>query len=374
MSPLENNRRKVPPTEFPSHEEYRRQTGRKLSPEEYERSRLLHARSRGLEPWPPKEKPTSRGLNRRQFLVGVGSIAAVGLGYAAYEMLRKYPALEGVVGGGDLDQFDYDDVVKQAKAFLKERYGGDVTLVVGDDKDLYPEITGEKVTLDKYKVSIRAIVGELSRDPEYPVEFIRAIAEGRGVEFRVMHNVHLEETDGDNPFLSKKDPVGGVAPRLREGKPAQIIIDSDESEEFQRQTVHHEINHRAAAKWQNREDRDGKWRGLHAGAMSNPYKRKPKGGHDYSVPPPRYFLNHHASTHPVEDQAVTAEYMLTPRLHVQFAEKVKIERDPAIKAILIAKYNRVKAEYAEWSKGKIDEAFWDKIIKQGLKEKGTLVG
>ena len=312
-----------------------------------ERERLK--KSKAEQPIP---EPT-----RRDFLKSAAAYSfAIAAGLTGAEILRRYGVLERLVGTDeDVDQFDYDEVVRQGKAYLKELYGAN--LVVGDSKD-HPTITGDRMTLDHYKQSIRAIIREAGR---YPPEFIRDLGADLGFEFRVMHNVQVYE------FGYGRERVGGVALYPHTDQPRQVIIDSEEPFEDQRRIIHHEVNHAAAFRWQNIGERDGTWKNLHSGVSVDPYVGRAWRSYAYSAP--RYYLSPYAMKSAAEDQATCAEYLLTPLLHLEFIRRIREEPDAAVRAVLVRKYAEAKREYFEWSDGRMDEAYWEEIIRAGLRER-----
>ncbi len=71
----------------------------------------------------------------------------------------------------------------------------------------------------------------------------------------------------------------------------------------------------------------------------------------------------------MEDMATCAEYMLTPKLHIEFIERWRDERDPKVKTILAKKYTQTRYNYQKWSGGKMSEQYWSKIIEEGYAQR-----
>lgn len=322
-----------------------------------------HKRAESAEEW--KQKMMASGyvptpgdsiLSRRTFLTGGAAFAAGGLTtdyFKGYTLLGRF--LNDTVAG----QYDYDEVVKEAKQFLKERFHVDLFVGLGKHNESF---TGDPAVLEKYKTTLRVIVDEITK---YPPKMIQKIGERRGFDIRAIAKLGLKS--GDDPSQSDKHWTG-FAPWLTKSDAAQLLLHANETESQQRVTFHHELNHRCAEKWQKKEDRDKKWIALHGKISARPYREIPKGERHGASPKEHFFLSNYSGTRPIEDQAVCAECMMIPRLHLWFLKRIQEEQEPASKQILTAKYNTVKQEYFLWSEGEIAQSFWDAIIKQGLHE------
>lgn len=300
-------------------------------------------------------------LSRRNLLIG-GATLAAGL---AIDNIGKFSPLAKWLDDKIAGQFDYDEVVKEAKSFMKERYHIDLVIGVKEGQN---DILGDAVTLEKYRTILRVIMQEMSK---YPSEMIQKIGEGPGFELRIIDNLYTKGplSGFSSNFSNIGQRVGGIAPFRTEDKPAQLILDSNQMEYIQRQTLHHELNHLSANKWENRQERDQRWMGFHKKISKDPYHRVSSDTKAEDPPKEPYFLTNYASSAPVEDQAVCAEWMMTPLLHAEFVKRWQDERDPSVREVLSLKYVETVREYNEWSGGKIDDAFWDTIWKQGLREK-----
>ena len=295
-------------------------------------------------------------MSRRSLLTG-GAALAVGL---AVDNIGKFSPLAKWLDDKVVGQFDYDEAVKEAKGFLKERYG--INLVMGNEKD-QDEFRGDPVALERYRVTLRLIVQEMSK---YPPEMIHKIAEGRGLEIRVVDNLFVKEGQQES---RREFRAGGLAPFLEQGKVAQLILDAGYAEHHQRAMVHHELNHRASQKWENQTERNKKWVGFHSKVSArSPYRKKREGAKDYDTTPERFFVIEYAATHPQEDEAVCAEMMMNPLRHLEFLNLWRNEQDKNVKDVLAVKYVETKRNYLNWSGGKIDDAFWQAIIKRGEEE------
>jgi hypothetical protein len=91
-----------------------------------------------------------------------------------------------------------------------------------------------------------------------------------------------------------------------------------------------------------------------------------------------WFARPYGATDPVEDRASMAETILQPYSHhllVMDLEYLQKE-DPVSFDILFQKYESVKRNYFDWSRGVMSDTFWDMVIAQGRdmyrKEGGTV--
>ncbi|MBI5644944.1 hypothetical protein HY970_02490 [Candidatus Kaiserbacteria bacterium] len=322
----------------------------------------------------PKTNKGERGpdMSRRKFLRGLGAGAAA-VAVDALDPLGKYKALAGFVAQSrESDQYDYDQVVKEAKAYLRETYN--IHLVMGADKDPNTaEILGEKVALDNYKQTVRLIVEEIQR---YPARMIKNVMmNGRPLEIRVVQVLNLKKASFTG--LTRAAGVAFHSGGNLFGKAERIGLDATEDRNYQRQSIHHELNHMFIAGG-GRLHQQRRWIAMHAKLTKTPYvnvledfgvQKSPQASVNTSHVA---FLDYYARLSSGEDEAVCAEYMFMPRLHVAFREKIRSERDPLVKEVLLAKYNAVKADYRLWSNGEMGDAFWDEIYQKGLSEKESI--
>ncbi len=295
-------------------------------------------------------------ISRRKFLLGAGAVAAT----LVIDNVGKFTPLAKWLDDKVVGQYDYDAEVSRAKSYLKERYG--IDLVMGEDKNR-EQILGDPVTLEKYRTTLRILFQEISK---YPPEMIHKMREGRVFEIRIVHTLYRK--DIGNPDIPPKR-VAGTALWPSEKGPTRVALDAGFDEFFQRKNIHHELNHKFAER--NWQERDKKWVSFHAAVSVKPYHPESANVSSDVMAEERYFLTKYASSAPPEDQAVCAEWMMTPSLHVIFLDRWRNEKDPVTKDILAAKYIETKKNYSDWSDGKIGDAFWESIIAQGEKERGS---
>ncbi|MDO8576092.1 MAG: hypothetical protein Q7R90_02145 [bacterium] len=311
----------------------------------------------------PDFVPEPRGLSRRTLLAGgFGLAATVAMAPSHIGKLSQSAKLSSDAAVG---QFDYDPGVRRIHSHMKERYG--IDFAVGPEKN-QKEILGNVPSLEKYKAMLHLIKEEMFK---YPPDMIRKIGEGRGFETRAIENLSTTE-----PITGMYDTEGkeiaGFAPLLVPGKPAQLLVNPGQPGYSQRQTLHHDLNHRLAIKLENPEERDRKWKALHKKITQNPYRRVSGDTKSTTAPTERYFLTQYASASPEEDQAVCAEWMMTPRLHAEFVRRRDNDPDELVREILAAKYELTIADYSEWSDGEMGRPFWDGVYRQGLKENAAI--
>lgn len=309
--------------------------------------KLLHElRERGV-------KQTSKGeVSRRDFLFGAGAAAATAV-----------IGLDRVQIGDS----DFHKKVNEFKGGLEKLYG--VRIVMGPPHG-EEHIRGDITTLKTYADTLTLISQEFSK---YPLGMIQKVSNKRRLEIRVMDKLASTETASfDVSAQAKNQPVavGGLMEEKVNGKEeARITLNTSVQAAYLRRVLHHELNHRFSREWEGWNQRTRKWARFNSTSVLNPYRPVPLGTKGDTPTRDRRFLTLFASSSAEEDQAVCAEWMMTPRLHADFLERIEDEQDENIKAILAAKYDEIIDTYKRWSGGKINEAFWQAIIDQGHKEK-----
>jgi hypothetical protein len=306
---------------------------------------------------------TTNSLSRRFLrIAGIAALAGA-IGIPDWDSKSTFgKSLADTAGEG---QDAYDAFVQGSKARLKETYG--IVILAGPEKG-QNEYLGNPPSLDAYKKTLQILEERLS---DYPPEMIRAVGEGRGLEIRAIDEpTQPMEKGPQNPNGEKRIRIAGNALPLQEGKPAQLILATNEDESSQRRSIDHELNHRFAEKFQTWGQRRVMWKGFHSEIMAeNPYHPERIQMNPNTPPSEAYFLNMLASTSAEEDQAVTAEWMMTPLLHYEFVERLNGEKGKERDA-LSRKYGETMRNYAAWSGGRINEQFWRKKLKQGKEEWG----
>ena len=293
----------------------------------------------------------SFGLSRRAVLFGVGAAALstsglLALGLTQQEMI-EHPLVKKLMDEADDKEYDFDAIVKDAKRYLKDKYG--MLLAVGPDKD-GELILGDKATLEHYRITLRLLVQELAR---YPSEMILNVTSRKSVPVRIVDRPESRMRLGEPPYR-----VGGVVhywPLIR------IALDSSATLVYQQQAIHHEINHALTAK--DAVDLSSRWIEMHKPIAANAYDKRID-----HTPLAEYFLTPYASTNPREDLATCAEYMMTPLLHIEFLKRIGAATSPITRQILQAKYDSVKSAYLRLSGGKMDERFWYAIATEGIRK------
>lgn len=297
-------------------------------------------------------------LSRRGFLTGGAALAAS----TAVDWQQPGPFTNFL--GKPLGELDYHSEVNEFKQILERNYG--IKLIMGPQPD-QKRVTGDMVLLEKYKSVMEVIAQELSY---YPPEMIREIGKGRTFEIRIIDNLYQK-----GPFagLQSSDDavkITAVAQPIAKDGMARLSLEADKSQAILRRTIHHELNHFFAAKWENWEKRNEKWVAFHEKISPNPYEKVPPGTTVQAPAPPekRYCLTYYASAAAQEDEGVCAEWMMTPLLHFEFRHRIDNEEDKNVRDVLLAKYNQTIENYRIWSRGKIDKPFWEAIYRQGEKE------
>jgi hypothetical protein len=309
------------------------------------------------------DKKDDPDMGRRKFLTGLGAIVAVGTTMGSSALANTLSPKKAERASGE-EELDFDEYILRKKEFLKEEYGIDLH---GVPESGQTEVLGKRPPLEKYKNAIRMLLDELAAY-ECP-EMIRNIGEGRGFEVRLLEypyeKKHGVSTDGKEDEIQY---VGGAAPHLREGKPAQMILSVNEDEDLFREDVHHELGHNLSYRFENQEKRNGFWAALNSPETYGA-QIVPKGIHPRTPADKNCFLTIHAQENAEEDQAVTAGWMMRPNLLFEFLERWHNEKDPVMKTILGAKYVQTQANYRAWSGGKMNEAYWKRKVNAAVKEK-----
>ncbi|OGG49357.1 hypothetical protein A3C18_03395 [Candidatus Kaiserbacteria bacterium RIFCSPHIGHO2_02_FULL_54_11b] len=305
-------------------------------------------------------------MTRRTFLRGAAATAAVGIagatglaGMTAIGQLKMEQLARFLDDASGEPQYDYDTAISEAKTFLKTAY--DIDLKVGVGKD-HENIVGDHASMERTRDTLRHLVQELKR---YPPDMIQKLGEGRGFQIHIVESRLIVKDKAPTGEIVMERSVAGVAPFLKEGRPATMILKSDGEDEWQRTLIHHELNHRFAEKWQVWRERDEKWIAMHAPMTERPYwgyykvnDRKDK------TPTPAYVFRRYGLAAPVEDQAICAEAALIPRLHAYMEDAIRTTADPHAKKVLRAKLQATKADYLVWSGGKMDAKYWERLCKE----------
>ncbi len=313
---------------------------------------------RGQQIQDPDVSSEKRVFTRRNILLGGAALVAAG----AADSGQLGPFANFLVK--PLGELDYHAKANEFKEILERNYG--IKLIMGPQPG-QQRFTGDMVLLEKYKSVMELIAQELSH---YPPEMIREIGKGRVFEIRVIDNFYVKGAFVGLQSSDKAAKATAVAQPIAEDGITRLSLEANESELLQRRTIHHELNHFFAAKWENWERRNEKWTAFHEKISPNPYEPVPSGTTPYTPAPPgkRYSLTYYASSAAQEDEAVCAEWMMTPWLHFEFRNRIATEQDKNVRDTLLAKYNETIENYRIWSRGKMDKAFWERIYQQGLKE------
>ena len=282
-------------------------------------------------------------------------------------LLGGAAALAAMTSGMKLGDSDFHKKANELKSVLEKLYG--VRIVMGPP---YGEehIRGDMTTLETYANTLTLISQEFSK---YPLGMIRKVTGKRTLEVRVVDKLTSTATTASEVSAQEKEhpvTVSGLMEELGNGNEGtRITLNTSLQAANLRRTIHHELNHRFSREWEDWSRHTRKWARHNSTSVLNPYRPVPLGTKADAPTNDRRFLTLFASSSAEEDQAVCAEWMMTPRLHADFLERIENEQDGNIKAILAAKYDEIIDTYKRWSSGKIDAAFWHRIAEQGKKEK-----
>lgn len=336
-----------------SHKDVPQSEKREARPEESVLRTSADERERRLSELARASEEAGPSLSRRGFLLGSFAFA----GAAALDWHGKHSPLskwlDDTIGEG---QYGYDAAVREARSYMKERYG--IELFMGQEPG-QDEETGNTVRLERYRNIIRALIEEMVH---YPPEMVRKAGEHSPIRIRIIDSLHVK-----GPIAAMPDNTGVRLGGLVtvEGHGTRFSLDAALTDESLHRNVHHEMNHVFSRAFEEQRSRDQHWTRMHQKLTNAPYC--PVGPNVHAHTPPRspYFLTEYASSAAVEDEAVCAEWMMTPRLMVEFLDRWRNEKNPRVKEILGAKFSETQRNYFTWSGGLIGKAFWEDIIKQG---------
>ncbi|OGG69045.1 hypothetical protein A3C20_03555 [Candidatus Kaiserbacteria bacterium RIFCSPHIGHO2_02_FULL_55_25] len=310
---------------------------------------------RGQQIQDPDVSPEGGVFTRRNVVLGGAALAAAG----AAEATGLNPFTNFL--GKPLGELDYHTKANEFKRILEQRYG--IRLSMGPQQG-QDRVLGDPMLLEKYRTVMEVIADELSK---YPPEMLQKIGKDRVFEIRVIDNLYLKAPeDAVLPGVTKI--TGGNAQWHAKDGATRISLKANETERQLRRNIHHELNHIFSFEWQDQNARDRRWVRLNSETSRNPYVEVPEDVEPDTPTDDRRFLSLNASSKAEEDQAVCAEWMMTPLLHAEFLTRWRDEQDQDVKNALAAKYIETKNNYLNWSGGKIDDAFWQVIIKRGEEE------
>ena len=318
---------------------------------------------------PERESPDANeeidkeGLSRRKFMQ-LGASAALA-GAFTLDLAGQYPAFAQLLDPNvAVDQFDYDKAVGEAKRFFKQGY--DVNLFVGAGNE-HSYISGGGTTIEKYRDSLRLLTEEF--EGKYTDDMIKQLGKGRGgLGIRIASNLAWTKKNDQGDTIVYKET--GLVPGSIPGKSAPIFLNADNREDFQRQLIHHEMQHRAFHEREDQEVLLSQWRDVHKGvSLGEVYRPREKGVEDRGVPSESYFLTNYAGTSVWEDMATCAEWIMTPLQFAKFIERIRTEKDPVLKEILEKKFIATRRFYEKWDGGeKINTAFWERMGTEGYRQ------
>ncbi|MEK7156563.1 MAG: hypothetical protein AAB790_02030 [Patescibacteria group bacterium] len=295
---------------------------------------------------------SNNSLTRRNFFLGGGA------------------ALAAMTSGMKLGDSDFHRKANELKSSLEKLYG--IRIVMGPPRG-EDHIRGDMTKLETYASALTLISQELSM---YPLDMIRKVTGKRPLEIRVVDKLTTTSATAFGVSALEADQpvsVGGLMEEQVNGKEeSRITLNTSMRLDYQRRTIHHELNHQFSREWEERNQRDRKWARFNSTSVLNPYRPVPAGTYADTPTDDRRFLTLFAGSSAADDQAISAERMMTPRLHADFLDRIENEKDENIKATLVAKYNETIDTYKRWSGGKMDEAFWERIAEQGKKERQKL--
>src|SRR3989344_5914302 len=202
-------------------------------------------------------------LTRRSVLVGGAALMAA----EAAESKQLNPLINLL--GKPLGELDYHAEVNKFKDALEREYG--IKLIMGPQPG-QKRVTGDVMLLEKYKSVMEVIAQELSF---YPPEMIRNIGRGQPFEIRVMDSLYLKGPFTGLQSSGERISITAHAQPIAEDGMARLSLNVSESQDLQRRSIHHELNHFFTANWENWDRRNEKWTAFHKKISPNPYAQVP---------------------------------------------------------------------------------------------------
>lgn len=299
--------------------------------------------------------------SKREFLaqMGKGALIAsipVSLG-ALFETGRAYTRKRDQylqeLGTKTLD----DKLIERGQQLLEELYGVRVQFGIpvieeftGVPGEFY---RGDALAAAEARRAIEAVFQTLSR---YPYDFFRRNTLPQIVLAKDI--VHIKHEGSE----VMEEAFQGLAIGARN----RVMVKYFESKELVEVILHHELYHILDFRDEDYGPDDLEWRRVQEACACGDYQPRPREEYTQEVEGP--FLNGYSSTEPREDRATFAGRMLTPLQHLWLLRQMKEATSPEVQDAYAEKYRRIKADYFEWSKGVMDERYWNRIIAQGKKE------
>lgn len=281
---------------------------------------------------PNREK--KKGMDRRAFMQGAGYFSltvAAGALFFNRELFRNYQYIVNLVGD---PQYSDNEAIEHAREFIESTYG--IQALNGEPFSTY--VSGAKLEEHELRDALAITIGELAK---YPPDFFKR------------NHISAINYVKDLVYYEKREKNHlGVAL----ASTGTIVLEYTERK-FVQQTLHHEVVH--IADFHEAEELDHEWYALH--------KQCDCGVYGDNVPPnervdnEKYFLDRRAQENPAESRAQLGEYMMMPLRHeVLLVDRMRKKDKPA--ELLREKYADMKANYLRWSGGKMDDAFWERLI------------
>jgi len=237
-------------------------------------------------------------------------------------------------------------VFEEARAFLSDNYGIEVT--TGETWD--PTVFGEKIPQELAADMLEVIIEEVGK---YPPDFFKR---------NKLHRIHLLANAEEGLFLHTK-PIRGIFQRLQ--KDSIILSYGNGDMKLLREVFHHELFHLLDYADGGFDQDDQRWRDMQKDCRCLPYGFDPlhlPSDVEAEVP----FSTQYGSTSPSEDRAEFGSIMMTPEKHLQLLRRISGTSSAKVETVLLKKYSEIKAMYLRWSGGAMDDSYWQRLITQGV--------
>lgn len=297
---------------------------------------------------PPEKGDKKKGFSRRDFLQVLGaSIVGATTGALGGTHGPKLYQKRSLVLERLRTSVPKPEAVENARKYLKETYGVDVTF--GDSWE-FTNSSADDLDAAEATQAIQILMEEMGK---YPGDFF---SRNKIQTLRIGKNLHV-----GSPFSA--GIVGGYAL----GKEQHVSMGYDPTNpNFFRSKLHHEFMH-VLDFWNGGEQSDMRWDQIHAGCTCNPEIRRPELKGMPFVINDHAFLNAYSETSPGEERAEFASMLMIPRLHALFLKRLEKESN-SDRAVLTRKYEAIKKDYLTYSGGLMDQSYWNSIIELAAEE------
>ncbi len=236
----------------------------------------------------------------------------------------------------------YDAFFRERLRFLEEEYG----LVFYT----HPGLIHQFLTIKGPPALAREIVGTIGvirqEVLKYPRSYFR---ENGSTQVTLLENVS-DYGQGYSGLFARYDPTSFIATKDYSTVGPERIAS----------IFHHEKYH--SADWNDQGYKENEaWEAIH-NCECSPFARS-------SSQPHESFSSSYGKLNPMEDRAVMAQNMMVASAHRNMLETLSLLADTNAQRIMFEKYRFMKDQYWRFSKGKMDERYWQDLLQERVDER-----